>query len=173
MGEERWRAFNKKCEAIEQRKSLMKETKITLHNELGKKIESLLDQPLSKDTNLLDILKRPELDYQKLHSAAELADIDPTIGEQIEIGIKYAGYIDRQKEDVERLKRNDSTVIPVDFNYQGIHGLSNEATAKLEDIRPGNLGMASRIQGVTPAALSLLLIYLKKHKMKSKIDLAV
>lgn len=173
VGEERWRAFNKKCEAIEQRKSLMKETKITLHNELGKKIESLLDQPLSKDTNLLDILKRPELDYQKLHSAAELADIDPTIGEQIEIGIKYAGYIDRQKEDVERLKRNDSTVIPVDFNYQGIHGLSNEATAKLEDIRPGNLGMASRIQGVTPAALSLLLIYLKKHKMKSKIDLAV
>ena len=173
VGEERWRAFNKKCEAIEQRKSLMKETKITLHNELGKKIESLLDQPLSKDTNLLDILKRPELDYQKLHSAAELDDIDPTIGEQIEIGIKYAGYIDRQKEDVERLKRNDSTVIPVDFNYQGIHGLSNEATAKLEDIRPGNLGMASRIQGVTPAALSLLLIYLKKHKMKSKIDLAV
>ena len=173
VGEERWRAFNEKCEAIEQRKSLMKETKITLHNELGKKIESLLDQPLSKDTNLLDILKRPELDYQKLHSAAELADIDPTIGEQIEIGIKYAGYIDRQKEDVERLKRNDSTVIPVDFNYQGIHGLSNEATAKLEDIRPGNLGMASRIQGVTPAALSLLLIYLKKHKMKSKIDLAV
>ena len=173
VGEERWRAFNKKCEAIEQRKSLMKETKITLHNELGKKIESLLDQPLSKDTNLLDILKRPELDYQKLHSAAELADIDPTIGEQIEIGIKYAGYIDRQKEDVERLKRNDSTVIPVDFNYQSIHGLSNEATAKLEDIRPGNLGMASRIQGVTPAALSLLLIYLKKHKMKSKIDLAV
>ena len=173
VGEERWRAFNKKCEAIEQRKSLMKETKITLHNELGKKIESLLDQPLSKDTNLLDILKRPELDYQKLHSAAELADIDPTIGEQIEIGIKYAGYIDRQKEDVERLKRNDSTVIPVDFNYQGIHGLSNEATAKLEDIRPGNLGMASRIQGVTSAALSLLLIYLKKHKMKSKIDLAV
>jgi len=64
-------------------------------------------------------------------------------------------------------------VIPVDFNYQGIHGLSNEATAKLEDIRPGNLGMASRIQGVTPAALSLLLIYIKKHKMKSKIDLAV
>ena len=173
VGEERWRAFNEKCEAIEQRKSLMKETKITLHNELGKKIESLLDQPLSKDTNLLDILKRPELDYQKLHFAAKLPDIDPTIGEQIEIGIKYAGYIDRQKEDVERLKRNDSTVIPVDFNYQGIHGLSNEATAKLEDIRPGNLGMASRIQGVTPAALSLLLIYLKKHKMKSKIDLAV
>ena len=173
VGEERWRAFNEKCEAIEQRKNLMKETKITLHNELGKKIESLLDQPLSKDTNLLDILKRPELDYKKLHIAAELPDIDPTIGEQIEIGIKYAGYIDRQKEDVERLKRNDSTVIPVDFNYQGIHGLSNEATAKLEDIRPGNLGMASRIQGVTPAALSLLLIYIKKHKMKSKIDLAV
>jgi tRNA uridine 5-carboxymethylaminomethyl modification enzyme len=95
------------------------------------------------------------------------------VGEQIEIDIKYAGYIDRQKEDVERLKRNESTVIPADFNYQGVHGLSNEATSKLEEIRPPNLGMASRIQGVTPAALSLLLIYLKKHKMKTKVDLAV
>ena len=173
VGDERWRSFNEKCEAIEQRKGLMRDTKITLKNDLGKKIETLLDKPLSKDTNLLDILKRPELSYSKLHKVAKLPQVDSTIGEQIEIGVKYAGYIDRQKEDVERLKRSESTVIPVDFNYRGIHGLSNEATAKLEDIRPENLGMASRIQGVTPAALSLLLIYLKKHKMKSNIDLAV
>jgi tRNA uridine 5-carboxymethylaminomethyl modification enzyme len=173
VGEERWRAFNQKCEAIEQRKQLMKQSKVTLHNELGQQLESLLAQALSKDTNLLDILKRPELDYQKLHHAAQLPDVDPTVGEQIEIDIKYAGYIDRQKEDVQRLKRNESTIIPADFNYQSMHGLSNEATAKLEEIRPHNLGMASRIQGVTPAALSLLLIYLKKHKMKSTADLAI
>jgi tRNA uridine 5-carboxymethylaminomethyl modification enzyme len=173
VGEERWRAFNQKCEAIEQRKQLMKQSKVTLHNALGQKLESLLAQTLSKDTNLLDILKRPELDYQKLHHAAQLPDIDPTVGEQIEIDIKYAGYIERQKEDVERLKRNELTVIPADFNYQAMHGLSNEATAKLETIRPHNLGMASRIQGVTPAALSLLLIYLKKHKMKSTADMAL
>ena len=173
VGEERWRAFNQKCEAIEQRKQLMKQSKVTLHNELGQKLEYLLSQALSKDTNLLDILKRPELDYQKLHHAAQLPDVDPTVGEQIEIDIKYAGYIDRQKEDVQRLKRNESTIIPADFNYQSMHGLSNEATAKLEEIRPHNLGMASRIQGVTPAALSLLLIYLKKHKMKSTADLAI
>jgi tRNA uridine 5-carboxymethylaminomethyl modification enzyme len=173
VGEERWRAFNQKCEAIEQRKQLMKQSKVTLHNELGQQLESLLSQALSKDTNLLDILKRPELDYQKLHHAAQLPDVDPTVGEQIEIDIKYAGYIDRQKEDVQRLKRNESTIIPADFNYQSMHGLSNEATAKLEEIRPHNLGMASRIQGVTPAALSLLLIYLKKHKMKSTADLAI
>ena len=173
VGEERWRAFNQKCEAIERRKQLMKQSKVTLHNELGQKLESLLSQALSKDTNLLDILKRPELDYQKLHHAAQLPDVDPTVGEQIEIDIKYAGYIDRQKEDVQRLKRNESTIIPADFNYQSMHGLSNEATAKLEEIRPHNLGMASRIQGVTPAALSLLLIYLKKHKMKSTADLAI
>jgi len=172
VGEHRWRVFNNKCEAIEQRKQIMRTTKITLHNELGKQLESLLAQPLSKDTNLLDILKRPELTYEKLHQVAELADVDPTVGEQIEIDIKYAGYIDRQKEDVERLKRHESTAIPTDFNYQQIHGLSNEATAKLEDIRPANLGMASRIQGVTPAALSLLLIYLKKHKVKSTTSLA-
>ena len=173
VGEERWRAFNQKCEAIERRKQLMKQSKVTLHNELGQKLESLLSQALSKDTNLLDILKRPELDYQKLHHAAQLPDVDPTVGEQIEIDIKYAGYIDRQKEDVQRLKRNESTIIPADFNYQSMHGLSNEATAKLEELRPHNLGMASRIQGVTPAALSLLLIYLKKHKMKSTADLAI
>ena len=173
VGEERWRAFNQKCEAIEQRKQLMKQSKVTLHNELGQQLEALLSQALSKDTNLLDILKRPELDYQKLHHAAQLPDVDPTVGEQIEIDIKYAGYIDRQKEDVQRLKRNESTIIPADFNYQSMHGLSNEATAKLEEIRPHNLGMASRIQGVTPAALSLLLIYLKKHKMKSTADLAI
>ena len=172
VGEERWRAFNEKCEAIEQRKHLMRQTKVTLNNDIGQKLETLLTQPLTKSSNLLDILKRPELDYQKLHQVAELPDIDPTVGEQIEIDIKYAGYIDRQKDDVDRLKRNEATVIPADFNYQAIHGLSNEATAKLEQIRPISLGMASRIQGVTPAALSLLLIYLKKHKMKSKVDLA-
>jgi tRNA uridine 5-carboxymethylaminomethyl modification enzyme len=172
VGEERWRAFNEKCEAIEQRKHLMRQTKVTLNNDIGQKLETLLTQPLTKSSNLLDILKRPELDYQKLHQAAALPDIDPTVGEQIEIDIKYAGYIDRQKDDVDRLKRNEATVIPADFNYQAIHGLSNEATAKLEQIRPISLGMASRIQGVTPAALSLLLIYLKKHKMKSKVDLA-
>jgi len=143
-----------------------------LHNDLGKQLESLLAQPLSKDTNLLDILKRPELNYVKLHDAAQLEDIDLAVGEQIEIDIKYAGYIERQKDDVERLQRHESTAIPADFNYQQIHGLSNEATAKLEDIRPANLGMASRIQGVTPAALSLLLIYLKKHKVKSTTSLA-
>ena len=173
VGEKRWRAFNEKCESIEQRKALMKQTKITLHNDLGKQLESLLDKPLSKDTNLFDILKRPELTYEKLHDLAQLPEVDPAVGEQIEIDIKYAGYIDRQKEDVARLKRSESTQIPNDFNYQGIPGLSNEATAKLEEIRPNNLGMASRIQGVTPASVSLLLIYLKKHKIKSKVDLAV
>jgi|TARA_B110000977_G_scaffold2483_1_gene3414 tRNA uridine 5-carboxymethylaminomethyl modification enzyme len=173
VGEERWRAFNEKCESIEQRKKLMRETKVTLHNDLGKQLESLLDKSLSKDTNLLDILKRPELTYEKLHDLAQLPAVDPNVGEQIEIDVKYAGYIDRQKEDVERLKRSESIQIPNNFNYQGIPGLSNEATAKLEQIRPNNLGMASRIQGVTPASLSLLLIYLKKHKIKSKVDLAV
>ena len=173
VGEPRWRAFNEKCDAIEKRKQLMKDSKVTQYNDLGKKIQNSLHQSLSKDTNLLDILKRPELTYEQLHLIAELPSVEATVGEQIEIDIKYAGYIDRQKGDVERLKRSEATVIPSDFSYQGIHGLSNEATTKLEEIRPPNLGMASRIQGVTPASLSLLLIYLKKHKMKTTIDLDV
>lgn len=173
VGEQRWRAFNEKCDAIERQKSLMKNTKLTLHNDLTKQIQPLLDKPLSKDSNLLDILKRPEITYEVLSKNLDLMPVEKSVGEQIEIDIKYAGYIDRQKEDVERLKRNESTVIPTDFSYQDVHGLSNEATAKLEEIKPNNLGMASRIQGVTPASLSLILIYLKKHKAKSNVDLAV
>ena len=166
VGEERWRFFNEKCETIAQQQQVMRETKVTLHNDLGKRLNEHLQQPLSKDTNLLDLLKRPELDYQQLQGLAELPAIPADCGEQIQIEAKYAGYISRQKDDIARLKRSESTLIPEDFDYTVIDGLSNEAKAKLMQVRPTSLGMASRIQGVTPAAISLLLIFLKKRQLK-------
>jgi tRNA uridine 5-carboxymethylaminomethyl modification enzyme len=125
-----------------------------------------LQQPLSKDTNLLDLLKRPELDYQQLQTLADLPYVPNDCSEQIQIEAKYAGYISRQKEDIDRLQRNQKTLIPSDFDYGQINGLSNEARIKLQQVRPISLGMAARIQGVTPAAISLLLIYLKKRQLK-------
>ena len=120
---------------------------------------------------MLDLLKRPELDYQQLQGLAELPVIPSDCGEQIQIETKYAGYISRQKDDIARLKRSESTLIPEDFDYTVIDGLSNEAKAKLMQVRPISLGMASRIQGVTPAAISLLLIFLKKRQLKQKAAL--
>ena len=171
VGEERWRSFNEKCETIAQQQQIMRATKVTLHNDLGKRLNEHLQQPLSKDTNLLDLLKRPELDYQQLQGLAELPPIAADCGEQIQIEAKYAGYISRQKDDIARLKRSESTLIPEDFDYTVIDGLSNEAKAKLMQVRPISLGMASRIQGVTPAAISLLLIFLKKRQLKQKVAL--
>ena len=171
VSEARWRHFNDKCEIIAKQQQLMRNTKVTLHNALGKRVNEHLQQPLSKDSNLLDLLKRPELNYQQLHELAELAPIADDCSEQIQIEVKYAGYISRQKDDIERLKRSEKTPIPEDFDYAIIDGLSNEARAKLEQVRPTSLGMASRIQGVTPAAISLLLIYLKKRQLKQHVKL--
>jgi tRNA uridine 5-carboxymethylaminomethyl modification enzyme len=166
VSEERWRCFNDKCEAIAQQQQLMRDTKVTLHNDLGSRLNEHLQQPLSKDTNLLDLLKRPELDYQQLQTLADLPYLPNDCSEQIQIEAKYAGYISRQKEDIDRLQRNQKTLIPSDFDYGQINGLSNEARIKLQQVRPISLGMAARIQGVTPAAISLLLIYLKKRQLK-------
>ena len=90
--------------------------------------------------------------------------IDAQSTQQAEIQIKYQGYIDRQEEDIERLKKQENTKLPADFNYQQMQGLSNELKQKLLEVRPENIGRASRIPGITPAAISLLLIYLKKHR---------
>jgi tRNA uridine 5-carboxymethylaminomethyl modification enzyme len=94
---------------------------------------------------------------------------DKEASEQVEIQTKYAGYIDRQLDEIAKKKRHEDTLIPIDFNYQQISGLSNEVVAKLQDSRPETIGKASRISGITPAAISLLLVYLKKHGLLRKL----
>jgi len=115
------------------------------------------------------LLKRPELDYQILADVSGEHCGHPEAALQVEISAKYAGYIDRQSEEIERLRRLENTLIPDDFAYDQVKGLSNEMVQKMDEIRPVSIAQASRVQGVTPAAISLLLIYLKKHRHSQKI----
>src|SRR5690606_1665579 len=118
--------------------------------------------------NLFELLKRPELDYGDLGQLKGEGVSDPEVAEQVEIVAKYAGYIDRQQEEIERLRANEQTLIPADFDYSVVDGLSNEVKQKLTTTRPETLARASRIPGVTPAAISLLLITLKKRGLLQK-----
>ena len=127
-----------------------------------------LQQPISREYNLQDLVKRPELNYAAVAGLKGEKVDDPQVAEQVEIQIKYAGYIDRQKEDIDKVRRQEDTLLPVDFDYAAVGGLSNELTAKLEQVRPESIAQAARIQGMTPAAISLLLIHLKKKQMINK-----
>jgi tRNA uridine 5-carboxymethylaminomethyl modification enzyme len=132
----------------------------------------LLEKPISREYSLADLLARPRVEHTALLAAyhghlkagSQPTAIELQAAQQSEIQIKYQGYIDRQVEDIERLKKQEHTKLPVDFNYDQMQGLSNELKQKLIEARPENIGRASRIPGITPAAISLLLIYLKKHR---------
>ena len=115
--------------------------------------------------NLYDLLKRPELNHQIISSLYpdSPTSIKPAVADQVEIDAKYSGYINRQQDEIDRMQRHENTAIPVGFDYQGISGLSNEVKQKLSDALPETLARAARIPGVTPAAISLLLVSLKKH----------
>ncbi|MEY8252836.1 MAG: tRNA uridine-5-carboxymethylaminomethyl(34) synthesis enzyme MnmG, partial [Colwellia sp.] len=134
-------------------------------------INALLKTPMSKEANLEDLIRRPEVNYNDLMKIEGLGPAlqDKQASEQIEIQTKYAGYIDRQLDEIAKKKRNEDTLIPRDFDYQQISGLSNEVVAKLKDASPETIGKASRISGITPAAISLLLVYLKKHGLLRKL----
>ena len=125
----------------------------------------MLKNPVTKENTLEDLIRRPEMTYQTL---MQIEAFGPELqnkqaAEQVEIQIKYAGYIERQKDEIAKTLRNENTLIPMDFDFSQISGLSNEVVAKLTDTRPETIGKAGRISGITPAAVSLLLVYLKKH----------
>ena len=111
-------------------------------------------------------IKRPELDYRKLMQVPSLGPgvADAQVAEQVEIGVKYAGYLDRQREEIERQQRHEHTAIPAGFDYTGVRGLSAEVTQKLERVQPATIGQAQRIPGMTPAAISLLLVHLERMR---------
>ena len=120
----------------------------------------------------MELLKRPEISYGDIQRISGSPIDNDQVVEQVEIQSKYAGYIARQSEEIDRLRRYENTLIPAELDYSTISGLSNEVTAKLSDARPATLGHASRVPGVTPAAVSLLLIFLKKHGMLERAKLA-
>ncbi|REL37233.1 tRNA uridine-5-carboxymethylaminomethyl(34) synthesis enzyme MnmG [Thalassotalea euphylliae] len=166
----RWARFNEKMDNIEQERQRLKSVWVQKDHPAAAELNPQLKNPISKEATLEDILRRPETKYAQVMSidAFGPAIEDLQAAEQVEIQIKYQGYIDRQMDEIEKKKRHENTVIPVDFDYSQISGLSNEVVAKLTDARPETLGKASRISGITPAAISLLLVYLKKHGLLRK-----
>ncbi|HEX2549414.1 MAG TPA: tRNA uridine-5-carboxymethylaminomethyl(34) synthesis enzyme MnmG [Gammaproteobacteria bacterium] len=166
VDEARYQIFSHKKSSIENEKTRMKSTWIRPGTELSRKIENLIQQPLTREYRLEDLLRRPNIHYQDLMS---IEDLGPGLenlqhAEQIEIQTKYAGYIERQQDEIEKQLRYEKAIIPDRFDFGKVHGLSNEVKQKLENARPETIGMASRIPGMTPAAISLLLVYLKKSK---------
>jgi len=173
IAEERWQAFQLKYDAVVKEEARLQQTWVQADSDLATKINSFIEKPLSREYTLADILARPDVTIKKLNQACTevgLLDQEPTaeVSEQVEIAVKYQGYINRQQNEIAKLKSQENTTIPRDFDYASISGLSNELKQKLSEAQPETLGRASRIPGVTPAAISLLLIYLKKHQALRK-----
>ncbi|MBH3454758.1 tRNA uridine-5-carboxymethylaminomethyl(34) synthesis enzyme MnmG [Pseudomonas monteilii] len=163
IDDQRWAAFCAKREGIAREEQRLKSTWVRPNTEQGQAIVDKFGTPLSHEYSLLNLLARPEIDYAGLIEATGGDAIDPHVAEQVEIRTKYAGYIDRQQDEIARLRASEDTRLPVDIDYSTISGLSKEIQGKLGQTRPETLGQASRIPGVTPAAISLLLIHLKKR----------
>lgn len=159
----RWAAFCTKREAIEREEQRLKSTWVRPGTVAGQAVAEHYGTPLAHEYNLLSLLSRPEIDYAGLTALTGAPEIDPQVAEQVEIKVKYAGYIERQQEEITRLRASENIKLPVDIDYPGISGLSKEIQAKLSQARPETLGQASRIPGVTPAAISLLMVHLKKR----------
>ncbi|MDH5766391.1 MAG: tRNA uridine-5-carboxymethylaminomethyl(34) synthesis enzyme MnmG [Gammaproteobacteria bacterium] len=170
LSEKQWQAYSEKREAIENEQQRLKDIWIQPQSEAANEIAKHLDKPLSKEARVADLLKRPELDYEKLMQVETIGPgaNDFSVTEQVEIQAKYEGYLSRQKEEIEKTRRHEEKQIPEDFNYDEVSGLSNEVRQKLIDHKPQTLGQAGRISGVTPAAVSLLLVHLKKKQLMTR-----
>eukprot|EP00914_Ancora_sagittata_P003856 GHVO01008336.1.p1 GENE.GHVO01008336.1~~GHVO01008336.1.p1 ORF type:complete len:437 (-),score=2.91 GHVO01008336.1:390-1700(-) len=170
VDDERWKAFSEKQEAIEIECQRLKSQWVNPNSVNAEQINQLLKQPMQRESTLEAMIRRPEVSYGTL---MKVEGFGPAIeskqaAEQVEIKIKYQGYIDRQLNEIAKLKRYEDTVLSVELDYSDIKGLSNEVIVKLNEIKPQSIGQASRISGITPAAISILLIYLKKNGLKRK-----
>ena len=162
IGESRWRSFCEKKEAIIIEQQRLGRAWVQPDSLLAQAIKNKTGSSLTREYNLLDLLKRPELGYGDIKGFDETTSVSKEVAEQVEIQAKYAGYINRQQGEIDKLRRQENTKIPDDFDFSLISGLSNEAKQKLSDLRPPTLARASRIPGVTSAAISVLLVHLKK-----------
>jgi len=169
IDDQRWVQFDRKREAIEQELQRLRSTWVHPEKMPSEKQQQLLGKLLSREASLHDLLRRPEVSYAALQALTDLEQAvpDPVVAEQVEIQVKYSGYIERQKDEIERQRRHDDTVLPEGLDYTEVKGLSAEVREKFNRIRPTTIGQAARISGVTPAAISLLLVHLKKHGARS------
>ncbi|QWL71740.1 tRNA uridine-5-carboxymethylaminomethyl(34) synthesis enzyme MnmG [Aeromonas hydrophila] len=170
VDDERWGKFNAKMEQVEQERQRMRSTWIHPQHPSLEAVNALVNTPLTREQSLEELLRRPEVTYEALMAIEGVGPAlpDTAAADQVEIQIKYAGYIERQHDEVEKQLRNENTLLPLDMNYRDVNGLSNEVIAKLNDAKPQTIGQASRISGITPAAISILLVHLKKHGLLRK-----
>jgi tRNA uridine 5-carboxymethylaminomethyl modification enzyme len=163
--QERFDALRAKRDAVEREVQRLGALWAAPNNALGAAIERQLGIAVSRETSALDLLRRPELDYAKLTTVAELGPSveHEDVAAQVEVQTKYAGYLERQREEIERQRRHENTSIPTSFDYDKVRGLSAEVLLKLKRSLPATIGQAARISGVTPAAISLLLVHLKRR----------
>ncbi|MGH8279241.1 MAG: tRNA uridine-5-carboxymethylaminomethyl(34) synthesis enzyme MnmG [Gammaproteobacteria bacterium] len=164
----RWRRFAEKRDAIERETARLQS--IVVHPADMPSDSTSTDPPaaLSHEERALELLRRPEMNYSKLVALARVgsADVAPEVAAQVEISVRYAGYIERQQEEIRRARRQEQTLLPGDLDFATVHGLSNEVRQKLIQVRPQTVGQAARIPGVTPAAISILLVHLKKRGLQ-------
>lgn len=173
---QRWQFFTTKREQIEAETARLAGT-LVRPTDLDQAQQATLGGPMKREQKALELLKRPELDYRALTriaavgarqtDPAESAEMSEQIESQVEIAVRYSGYVLRQQEEIDRARNHEQTVLPVDLDYGSVRGLSNEVRQKLDRTRPATLGQATRISGMTPAAISLLLVHLKKRSLKS------
>ncbi|WP_411993467.1 tRNA uridine-5-carboxymethylaminomethyl(34) synthesis enzyme MnmG [Agarivorans sp. DSG3-1] len=170
VDEHRWQLFNTKMEVVEQERQRLKDTWVHTNSTQLDQLNPMLKNPINREHSLEELIRRPELTYQQLMRIDGFGPgVDlPAAAEQVEIQIKYDGYIKRQLEEIKKTQKHENTLLPIDLDFSKISGLSNEVVAKLTNSRPETIGKAARISGVTPAAVSLLLVYLKKHDLARK-----
>jgi tRNA uridine 5-carboxymethylaminomethyl modification enzyme len=162
VNDQQWQIFNEKQESIARTQDILQAKWIRKDSPDAERVSEIWGKPLSREASLMDLLRRPEIDVARLLSFAEGLDVTEQVAQQVEVQAKYAGYIERQQQDIDKAKRYDHLKIPDDLDFNLVKGLSNEVREKFIKQRPETLGLASRIPGVTPAAISLLLIYMKK-----------
>lgn len=166
----RWAAFSEKLESIELELQRLRAQWVHPNSPLIHALNPHLNTPISREASFEELLRRPEMDYSKLMQIEGFGPglEDPLAAEQVQIQVKYSGYIQRQQEEINKAVRNENTGLPLHLDYKEVPGLSNEVIAKLNSHKPETIGQASRISGVTPAAISILLVHLKKRGLLRK-----
>jgi tRNA uridine 5-carboxymethylaminomethyl modification enzyme len=174
VGDERWKAFSDKKETIIAETKRLETTWVQPGSVGGDIADKYLERSIKHEYSLIDLLRRPEININHINEITTALDpdhhVDSAVSEQIEIQTKYDGYISRQQDEIDKLKRNENTKLPVDFDYESISGLSNELKQKLFDVRPETIAQASRIPGMTPAAVTLILVFLKKRAQQKTLN---
>jgi tRNA uridine 5-carboxymethylaminomethyl modification enzyme len=184
VDDERWAFFEAKRSGASNEIARLERLVVHPHHLTSDQASNLLDTPLAREAHAFDLLRRPEVTYRSLSEVASVGVPDwmstctderliEQVQQQVEVQARYSGYIDRQQTEIDRQRRQEELLVPADIDYAQVRGLSNEVRQRLASVRPDSIGQASRIPGVTPAAISLLLVHLKRHAMSESSKLAV